>query len=84
MDLLIDDITINFNKRLMELKTKLEYLRNEEESKYLMLKLEKLHPQFIYNCFSEVFTGFKSIDEAERTCSVLIQTIFDGFSYLNP
>jgi len=52
-------------------------LHNDNETKLIIEKLENMDPQFLYNSFSEVFTGFKTIHETKNTLSILINSLLD-------
>jgi len=83
MDKLILNIEKDNLKKIQQLKSKLQELRTEPETKELMAKLESVHPQFLYNCFHEVFTGFGSLQEALDTCSTISHSLMDdGCFYL--
>ena len=59
------------------LKLSLDDLRSSTETRELMKKLESIHPQFLYNCFSNVFTGFGTLQEALDTCQSLSNNLID-------
>lgn len=77
---MINKITINFNERLKSLETTIKELKGNSETKEVFNKLESLDSQFIYQHFNKVFTGFDTLEEAEITCSVLINALLDDSS----
>lgn len=52
-------------------------LKDDDKSSKLIHKLEKLSPQFIYHVFSDIFSGFGSIEDTIHTLSVLLQGLLD-------
>ena len=73
----IEIIKKNTEKRLAELEENINYLRTDKGSKEIMLKLESLNSQFIYNCCYPILQPWDTLEGAENNWNNLNQHIFD-------
>ena len=73
----IEIIKKNTEKRLAELEENINYLRTDKRSKEIMLKLESLNSQFIYNCCYPILQPWDTLEGAENNWNNLNQHIFD-------
>ena len=73
----IEIIKKNTEERLAELEENINYLRTDKGSKEIMLKLESLNSQFIYNCCYPILQPWDTLEGAENNWNNLNQHIFD-------
>ena len=73
----IEIIKKNTEERLAELEENINYLRTDKDSKEIMLKLESLNPQFIYNNCYPILQPWGALEGAENNYCNLNQHIFD-------
>lgn len=73
----IEIIKKNTEERLAELEENINYLRTDKVSKEIMLKLESLNSQFIYNCCYPILQPWDTLEGAENNWNNLNQHIFD-------
>ena len=73
----IEIIKKNTEERLAELEENINYLRTDKRSKEIMLKLESLNSQFIYNCCYPILQPWDTLEGAENNWNNLNQHIFD-------
>jgi len=66
-----------FKRSMKNIEQMFATLYEHTETRPVIEKLESMHEQFFYNCFSEVFTGFKSVYETESTLTILINSLLD-------
>ena len=77
MTCIVEIIKKNTDKRLAELEENINYLRTNNDSKEIMLKLESLNSQFIYNHCYPILQPWDTLEEAENNWDNLNQHIFD-------
>ena len=73
----IEIIKKNTEERLAELEENINYLRTDKGSKEIVLKLESLNSQFIYNCCYPILQPWDTLEGAENNWNNLNQHIFD-------
>lgn len=72
-----ENLIKDHNNRMDGIERMFKDLYEYPETAPVIAKLESMYPPFLYGCFSEVFTGFDSVQEAENTLSVLINALID-------
>ena len=77
MTCIVEIIKKNTEERLAELEENINYLRTDKDSKEIMLKLESLNSQFIYNHCYPILQPWDTLEEAENNWDNLNQHIFD-------
>lgn len=77
MTCIVEIIKKNTEERLAELEENINYLRTDKDSKEIMLKLESLNPQFIYNNCYPILQPWGALEGAENNYCNLNQHIFD-------
>ena len=77
MTCIVEIIKKNTEERLAELEENINYLRTDKGSKEIMLKLESLNSQFIYNCCYPILQPWDTLEGAENNWDNLNQHIFD-------
>ena len=77
MTCIVEIIKKNTDKRLAELEENINYLRTNNDSKEIMLKLESLNSQFIYNHCYPILQPWDTLEGAENNWDNLNQHIFD-------
>ena len=77
MTSIVEIIKKNTEERLAELEENINYLRTDKDSKEIMLKLESLNSQFIYNHCYPILQPWDTLEEAENNWDNLNQHIFD-------
>jgi hypothetical protein len=74
---IITNIQTNTDKRIRSIQDTFNSLSTNPETKEIFQKLTTMNGTILYSMFNEVFPGFETLEDAEKTCNVLINTCLD-------